>query len=56
MSTPENVYSSDDSSAMLTLLGEDTIKTAVDDMADSLDLKKRGGKNKPGRKYTYSDL
>lgn len=56
MSTPENMYNSEDASAMLTLLGEGTIKTAVNGMTDSLDMKKRGNKNKPGRKYTYSDL
>ena len=55
MSTPENIYNSDDSSAMLALLGESTVKMAVNGMADSLDMKKRGSKNKPGRKYAYSD-
>ncbi|KAF8604424.1 hypothetical protein BDV93DRAFT_522539 [Ceratobasidium sp. AG-I] len=55
MSTPENTYSSDDSSAMLTLLGESTVNIAVHGMVDSLDMKKRGNRSKPGRKYTYSD-
>ncbi|KAG8743228.1 hypothetical protein FRC10_000229 [Ceratobasidium sp. 414] len=56
ISTPEASYNSNDAAAMLTLLGDNTVKLAVESMDEWIVRKKsRSGKNYPVRQYTYSD-
>ncbi|KAG8720596.1 hypothetical protein FRC09_009302, partial [Ceratobasidium sp. 395] len=56
ISTPEASYDNNDAAAMLALIGEDSVKLAVDSMDDSIIKKKsKAGRNYPIRQYTYSD-
>ncbi|KAG9102569.1 hypothetical protein FRC06_001763 [Ceratobasidium sp. 370] len=56
ISTPEALYDSNDAAAMLTLLGNNTVKLAVDNMDEWIVRKKsKPGKSHTVRQYTYSD-
>ncbi|KAG9096321.1 hypothetical protein FS749_008741 [Ceratobasidium sp. UAMH 11750] len=56
ISTPEASYDSNDAAAMLTLLGDNTVKLALDSMGECIVRKKsKPNKSYPVRQYTYSD-